>query len=171
MDLMEAIRRRRSVRSYRDKKVREDILQRILEAVRLAPSAKNRQEWRFVVVTDPAKRQHLQRAAKGQRFVGEAPVVVAGVATETDYVMSCGVPAAHVDVAIAMEHVALAAAAEGLGTCWIGAFYQDKAREALDVPDDCMVVALMPLGYPADRAGEKRRKPLDDVVSREHYSR
>jgi len=171
MDLMEAIRRRRSVRSYRDKDVPENILQRILEAARLAPSAKNRQEWRFVVVTDAKTRQQLRQAAKGQRFVGEAPVVVAGVATETGYVMSCGVPAAHVDVAIAMEHVALAAAAEGLGTCWIGAFYQEEAREALGVPDDCMVVALMPLGYPADTPGEKRRKPLDDVVSRERFER
>lgn len=171
MDLMEAIRQRRSVRSYQDKEVPEETLQQVLEAARLAPSAKNRQEWQFVVVTDDATREQLQRAAKGQRFVGEAPVVIAGVATGTAYVMSCGVPAAHVDVAIAMEHIALAAAAHGLGTCWIGAFYQDDAREALDVPEDCKLVALMPLGYPADRAGEKRRKPLDEVVSRERFTR
>ena len=171
MDLMEAIRQRRSVRSYQDKDIPEETLQRILEAARLAPSAKNRQEWKFVVVTDETTKQELQHAAKDQRFVGEAPVVIAGVATETGYVMSCGIPAAHVDVAIAMEHVALAAAAEGLGTCWIGAFYQDAAREALDVPEDCQVVALMPLGYPADTPGEKRRKPLDDVVSREQFRR
>jgi len=171
MDLMEAIRRRHSVRSYRDKEVPEETLQQVLEAARLAPSAKNRQEWTFVVVTDENTRRELQQAAKGQRFVGEAPVVIAGIATETGYVMSCGVPAAHVDVAIAMEHIALAAAAHGLGTCWIGAFYQDAARDALDVPGDCQVVALMPLGYPADTPGEKKRKPLDAIMSREHFTR
>lgn len=171
MDLMEAIRQRRSVRNYQDRDVPEDALQRILEAARLAPSAKNRQEWKFVVVTDAGTKKELQRAAKGQRFVGEAPVVIAGVATETGYVMSCGVPAAHVDTAIAMEHIALAAAAEGLGTCWIGAFYQDAAREALDVPENCQVVALMPLGYPADTPTAKRRKPLDAIVSRERFRR
>ena len=169
MDLMEAIRQRRSVRNYQDKDIPEETLQDILEAARLAPSAKNRQEWKFVVVTDEMTKQALQHAAKDQRFVGEAPVVIAGIATETGYVMSCGIPAAHVDVAIAMEHMALAAAAEGLGTCWIGAFYQDAARKALNVPEDCQVVALMPLGYPADIPGEKRRKPLEDVISQEQF--
>ncbi len=171
MELMETIRQRRSVRSYQDREVPEETLQHILEAARLAPSAKNRQEWTFVVVTDEVTKKRLQRAAKRQRFVGEAPAIIAGVATEPGYVMTCGVPAAHVDVAIAMEHIALAATAHGLGTCWVGAFYQDDVRKALDVPEDCTVVALMPLGFPADRREEKRRKQLDDIVSRERFRR
>ncbi|MDD5778731.1 MAG: nitroreductase family protein [Candidatus Thermoplasmatota archaeon] len=164
MDVMDAIRHRFSVRRYQDKDIPREVLEEVLEAARLAPSAKNRQEWQFVVVTDPEKKMRLSQAAKGQSFVAQAPAVIAGVATETGYVMTCGVPAAHVDLAIAMEHVALAAVEHGLGTCWIGAFYQEQAREILDLPPEWKVVALMPIGYPAVEAPEKRRRPLEDVV-------
>jgi len=136
----------------------------------LAPSASNRQMWKFVVVRDPEKRRLLVEAANGQSFVGEAPVVIAGVALRTSHVMSCEVPSYAVDLAIAMEHIALAAADEGLGTCWIGAFSQPKARQILGVPDQYKIVALMPLGYPADNPRPKVRKPLDDIVCYESFS-
>lgn len=164
MDVMDAIRQRFSVRRYQDREIPRKVLEDVLEAARLAPSAKNRQEWQFVVVTDPEKKTLLSQAAKGQSFVAQAPAVIAGVATENNYVMTCGVPAAHVDLAIALEHVALAAVEHGLGTCWIGAFYQEKARDVLSLPPEWTVVALMPIGYPAVEAPAKRRKPLEDVV-------
>ncbi|MEW6229344.1 MAG: nitroreductase family protein [Bacillota bacterium] len=167
---MEAIRQRRSVRAYKAQEVPADKLERILEAARLAPSASNRQMWKFVVVRDPEKRRLLAEAANGQSFVGEAPVVIAGVALRTSHVMSCEVPSYAVDLAIAMEHIALAAAGEGLGTCWIGAFSQPKARQILGVPDQYKIVALMPLGYPADSPRPKARKPLDDIVCYESFS-
>ncbi|MEM2715957.1 MAG: nitroreductase family protein, partial [Candidatus Thermoplasmatota archaeon] len=127
------------------------------------------QEWKFIIVKDKERRQKLCEAAKNQKFVSQAPVVIAGVATYTDYVMSNGIPACHVDLAIAMEHIALAAAERGLGTCWIGAFYQDKAKEVLKVPDNCKIIALMTLGYPKDKPVEKIRKKIDEIVCWEEF--
>jgi nitroreductase len=164
MELFEAIAERRSIRSYEDRDVEEEKLTQVLEAARLAPSASNRQEWKFVVVRDAALREQLAEAARGQRFVGEAPVVIAACAVEHDHVMSCGHPSHLVDVAIALEHIALAARALGLGTCWIGAFDQRKVRDVLGIPDSVEVIELMPLGYPTGWPAARDRKPMDEVA-------
>jgi nitroreductase len=144
--------------------VEQEKLQRILEAVRLAPSGSNRQPWKFVVVRDPEIRERLVPACSGQQFVGQAPVVIAGVGLMPDRTMRCDIPGDPVDLAIAMEHLALAAAAEGLGTCWIGAFYQDQVRQVLGIPDTVKVVQMMTLGYPADEPRPKSRKGLSEIV-------
>ena len=164
MDLYDAVRKRYSVRSYKDEPVPQDVLDRILEAARLAPSGSNRQPWKFVVVRDAETRARLVAVCNGQAFVGQAPVVIAGVGTMPDRVMSCDVPGDPVDVAIAMEHIALAATAEGLGTCWIGAFKQGPAREVLGIGKDAKVIEFMALGYPADSLRAKDRKPIDEIV-------
>jgi len=169
MDVYEAIERRFSVRAYEDRAVEEDKLQRILEAGRSAPSANNRQEWKFVVVRDAQLRVSLGEAA-GQPFVGSAPIVIAVVATETSKVMFCGVPAAPVDCAIAIDHMTLAAVAEGLGTCWIGHFDQNACRKLLDVPESATIIELLPIGYPAAAAGSKSRKPLSQVVAYDKFA-
>lgn len=116
MDLYETIKSRYSVRSYLSKPVEQEKLDRILEAARLAPSGSNRQPWKFVVVRDTETRRRMVGACNNQAFVAQAPVVIAAVGLMPDRVMSCGVPGDPVDVAIALEHVALAATAEGLGT-------------------------------------------------------
>jgi len=164
MDVMECIRSRRSVRSYEDREVEEEKLQQVLEAGRLAPSANNRQEWKFVVVRDRDLRGRLADAACGQAFVGEAPVVIAACAVETDRTMTCGHPAHVVDLAIALDHMALAARSLGLGTCWIGAFHQDKVKEVLGIPDAVQVIELMPLGYPTSWPDARPRKGTGEVV-------
>jgi len=164
MDIFEVIRERRSVRSYQDREIEEEKLQQVLEAARLAPSASNRQEWKFVVVRDKAVRQALVDAANGQSMVGEAPVVIAACAVEHDHIMSCGHPCFLVDVAIALEHMALAARGLGLGTCWIGAFNQDKARQVLGIPESVEVVELMPMGYPTEWPDARPRKGLSEIV-------
>ena len=169
MELKDAIRKRESVRDFEDKPVPEDKLLRILEAARLAPSASNRQAWKFIIVRDAVKRRELAKAAGGQHHVAAAPVVIGAVATMPQRVMSCGVPAYAVDLGIAMDHITLAAADEGLGTCWIGAFSQEKAREILHVPASCKVVTIMPLGYPGQAGGTKSRKSLDEIVCYETY--
>ncbi|MDD4446823.1 MAG: nitroreductase family protein [Methanothrix sp.] len=168
MDLMQAIRDRRSIRDYRDLPVEEEKLQAVLEAGRLAPSARNMQDWKFIVVKDAATRQKLAVAARDQQFVGQAPVVIAACGT-SDLVMTCGQPAYPIDVAIALDHMTLAAASLGLGTCWIGAFYEDKVKEILGVPPEIRVVALLPLGYPAKQPEPRPRKNLDDIVAWEHW--
>jgi nitroreductase len=170
MDVTKAIRDRRSVRSYENKDIPQEVLLKVLEAARLAPSANNRQPWKFVVVREAAKRAALAKAAKEQQFVAEAPVVIAAVAMEPERVMTCGVPTYAVDLAIAVDHMTLAAVDQGLGSCWIGAFYQEDVRKILKIPDEYKVATLLTLGYPRDQARFKNRKPLDEIVCYEGWS-
>jgi len=106
MDVYTSISTRKSVRAFRDRDVPENVISRLLEAARLAPSASNRQEWRFVVVRNPETRKRLARVASGQKFVGEAPVVIACCAETDGHVMACGQPCYPIDVAIAIDHLA-----------------------------------------------------------------
>jgi len=159
MTVREAIETRKSVRTWEDRDVPSEVLDRVMGAVRLAPSARNQQEWRFVVVRDAKLRAAVADAAAGQRFVGEAPVVVVACAVTDRRTMRCGHPAFLIDVAIALDHLSLAAVEEGLGTCWIGAFDPDRVRELLGIPSGVEVVELMPLGYPA-RPGTTRKDRL-----------
>jgi nitroreductase len=172
MDVMEAIKRRCSVRSYQERPVEERKLKSILEAARLAPSASNRQEWRFILVRDKDIRQRLMKAAKNQAFVGEAPIVIACCAETDNHVMSCGQLCYPIDVAVAVEHMVLKAVEEGLGTCWVGAFYEDKAKEILGIPGDIRIVELLTLGYPAKPCRvDKDRLALDEIVMYERWGR
>lgn len=170
METMEAIRTRKSIREYQDKPVPQDKLNVVLEAARLAPSGANRQEMKFVVVTDAGLRRKLSEASGGQKHVASAPVVIAAVATDPERVMVCGVPAYPVDVAIAVDHMTLAAWDVGLGTCWIGAFQQDRVREVLKIPSSCRVVSLLTLGFPAEGGRPKMRKALEELVCYDVYS-
>ncbi|MFB3883486.1 MAG: nitroreductase family protein [Armatimonadota bacterium] len=170
MRVSDAIAARHSVRKYEDRAVEPEKMQRVLEAARLAPSASNRQEWRFVVVQEQGLRKKLVEAARGQAFVGQAPVVIVACAAGTDHIMPCGLPSFSIDVAIALDHLSLAAVEEGLGTCWIGAFDQQKVKALLGIPDDVCVVELMPLGYPADAARPKQRKALGEIAMRERWN-
>jgi len=170
MEVSEAIRNRQSVRAYEDKPVPEEKLNRILEAARLAPSASNRQSWKFIVVKDAQRRRELSIAASGQSFVGEAPVIIAAVATEPASLMTCEVPRYAVDMAIAIEHMALAAVEEGLGTCWIGAFSQKKVKEILGVPEKYQVVTVLPLGFPKQEGRPKMRKSIQEIVCYETFT-
>ena len=169
MNVIECIRARRSVRSYEDRGVEEEKLRQVLEAGRLAPSANNRQHWKFVVVRDPERRRRLIGAAKGQSFVGEAPVLIVACATSSDHIMPCGHPSHLVNVAIAIDHMTLAARELGLGTCWIGAFDQDAVRGVLGIPKSVEVIELLPLGYPTSWPSARSRKPLEDVTNYDRW--
>ena len=168
--VLEAIKKRQSVRSYQDKEITEEILQQILEAGRLAPSANNKQHWKFIVVKDEDLRKKLVPACKNQKFVGEAPVVIAGCGTDPDYVMSNGEHAYSIDLAIALDHMSLEAASMGLGTCWIGAFYQDQVKEILGVPEDVRIVNLLTLGYPKKLGTKTGRKPLSEIICYDKFT-
>ena len=170
MELMEAIEKRRSIRDYDDRPVPEDKLKKVLEAARLSPSASNRQDRKFVVVTDEALRRMLAQAAFGQAHVAQAPVVIVAVSTNPDYVMACGVPSFSVDLAIAIDHMTLAAVDEGLGTCWIGAFHQDQVKHILGIPEKYTVAALLTLGFPRQTPQRTPRKALDEIVSYEKFT-
>ena len=169
MELYEAIEKRYSVRAYEDKPVEQEKLDRIFEAVRQAPSASNRQPWKFILVRDAETRKKLVPVCKDQAFVAEAAVVVAGVGLVPERRMACGVPSDPVDLGIAMEHLALAAVAEGLGTCWIGSFYQDQIHDLLDIPAEATVVEVMTLGYPAGEPQYRDRKGMDEIICYEKF--
>jgi nitroreductase len=170
VDTYEAIRVRKSVRSYLDTAVPHDVLDRVLDAARRAPSARNGQEWRFVVVRDAAKRQRIAVEAARQPFIATAPIILACCAVTDGRLMRCGQAAYPIDVAIAMDHLSLAAAAEGLGTCWIGSFDERMVKTMLAIPDEVRIVQLMPLGYPADPSRvEKSRLSLADIVRYEAW--
>ncbi len=170
MDVFEAIAARKSVRSFLDRPVEDEVLEKILEAARRAPSARNGQEWRFVVVRDRAMRERIAREAARQPFVGTAAVLLACCAQTDGRIMRCGQAAYPIDVAIAMDHLTLAAAALGLGTCWIGSFDEMLVQQMLGIPREVRVVQLMPLGYPVDPAPvAKARLRMEDIVHREHW--
>jgi nitroreductase len=169
MDVRKAVQSRRSIRAYDSRQVEEDKLLRVLESGRLSPSAGNRQERRFVIIRDAKTRKLLSEAARNQKFVAEAPVVIAACSVETEYVMACGQPAYPIDTAIAVDHITLAAVEEGLGTCWIGAFDEKKVKEILDIPESVRVVALLTLGYPSAIPRPTPRKNLDEIVMREKW--
>ncbi len=170
MEVRKAIQLRRSIRVYEPREVEEDKLSRILDAGRLSPSAGNRQERRFVVVSDAGKRKALSEAANNQSFVAQAPLVIAACSVETEYVMKCGQPAYPIDTAIAIDHMTLQAVEEGLGTCWIGAFDEKKAKGILNIPYNVRIVQLLTLGYPSEIPRPTSRKSLDEIVMREKWA-
>jgi len=170
MEVMEAIKARRSIREYEEKPVPDDKLHKLLEAARLSPSARNSQDRKFIGVRNKEQRLELARAARGQRHVATAPIVIAAVGTKPEYHMPNDVPAHPVDLAIALDHITLVAVEEGLGTCWIGGFIQETAREALKIPDKYIIAAMLTLGYPKTIPAEKPRKSFDEVFSYETFS-
>jgi nitroreductase len=169
MDLFEAIQKRYSCRAYQDRAVEPEKMVQILEAARLAPSARNIQDWRFVVVTDAKTRQALQTAAANQAFVSQAPVVIAACSCTNKRMNLCGQPYSSINVAIAIEHIALAATALGLATCWIGSFKPHQVRRILNIPGSIEVVELMTLGYPADKGASPKRLATDQIACYEQW--
>lgn len=169
MDVFTAINQRSSVRVYKDTAVEEDKLKKVLEAARLSPSASNRQEWKFIVVRNQEARRRLAKAAFGQSFIGEAPVVIVACGTETTSFMACGQPTYTVDVSIACSFMILQAYELGLGTCWIGAFREDEVKRILKIHEQVRVVAMTPLGYTNQFPSKKSRKTLDQIVCYEEY--
>ena len=170
MDLYQAIRARKSVRAYREEPVGDDTLARIFEAARLAPSARNDQEWRFVIVRGRDTRERIATEAAGQPFIGQAPVLVVCCAETDGRMMRGGQQAYPIDLAIAIDHLTLAATAEGLGTCWIGAYDENKVKDILGIPSAVRVVELLPLGYPVDPAPvQKSRLPLKSIMRYERW--
>jgi nitroreductase len=169
MEFRELIRNRYSVRAYKPDPVEEEKLQQVLEAMRLAPTAANRQPFQFIVVHTEGREQELRRIYDRAWFV-QAPLIIC----------ACGVPAQNwvsrdgknyndVDAAIAMDHLVLAATDLGMGTCWIAAFDPAAAREVLGLPDGVEPIAFTPLGYAADQPGPKERKALSELVRYERW--
>jgi len=171
MDVMEAIKVRRSVRAYGPEEVPEEVMRRVFEAGRLAPSAFNYQPWHYIVVMDERMRDELSKAAKFGKFLREAPVVLVACG---DTKRSPGWN--QVDVTISLQQMVLMATAEGLGTCWIGKLDKERVRELLDIPESWDVVAMLTMGYPREKvdlvakvARSGKRKEIGEIFSRERF--
>ena len=143
-----------------------------MDAARLAPSAKNIQPWKFIVVQDPKVIDDLAMACNNQLFIAQAPLVICGCALEAICYNGMGGywNSWAVDISIALEHIMLAAATEGLGTCWIGSFKEDEVRRILQIPDPVKIVALTPLGYPAQTPNSRPRKLLKEIICYDRWS-
>lgn len=169
MDVFEAISKRRSIRKYKNKSVDDEKLENILECARIAPSAANRQEWKFIVVKSKETREKLVEAANGQKFVGEAPITIVACSTESKRVMPCGQFAYTVDISIAVSFMILEATDQGLGTCWLGAYDEEKVRNILQIPENIRVPAMFTLGYADEEPHQRPRKHLSEIISSEKY--
>ncbi len=173
MDFYEVIRTRRSVRKYRHDPLPEEALTRVLEAARVAPSGSNRQPTRFIVIAEQATKWELVPLCHSQEFVAHAPLVIVACGRNLRYNRGewMGDCSMLVDVSIAVDHLTLAARAEGLGTCWIGSFNGPAMKEFFGLPEDVEVVALTPLGYPEGDAFTEPvgRKPLEELVMWEKW--
>ncbi len=171
MKILDIIRERRSVRKYKSDPIPDDVMGRVLEAARLAPSGKNGQPWKFILVEDQEMKEKLAEASRGQMFIANAPVVI----------VACGFPdksyqrqgnymkSWSIDVACAIDHLMLQAQEDGLGTCWIGAFEEKEVKPLLNIPEDVKVLALTPLGYPDEKPHDRGRKPMNEIISYEKY--
>ena len=170
MDFYEVLTARCSVRSYDKRPVEEDKLRRVLDAGRIAPSASNRQDWKFIAVQDREILQKLTEACE-QPWIAQAPVMIAVVGLN-NRIMFCEVPAAPVDCSIAIDHMTLAAVAEGLGSCWIGHFKQDECRQLLGIPAEYQIIQMLTLGYPGETPSKKTdRKSFEEVVCYDLFSK
>ena len=172
MDVFEAIKNRRSIRSYKTDPIDDKTITRLLEAVRLAPSGKNLQPWKFILVRGLNIKERLVTACRNQTFIAKAPNIIAACAFEKQSYDKMGSYMASwpIDVAIAMDHLTLAAASVGIGTCWIGAFDEGEVKKILNIPDDVRVVALTPLGYPEFMPPQRSRKSLEEIICYDKYS-
>jgi len=200
LDVFDAIKKRRSIRSYRADSIPDEVLDKLLNALRLAPSGGNRQPYRFIVVRDKETKAKLAAACnwspgspQGQAFIAEAPVVIVACTSKeralcryykdgkTFLAIEREIPAeadrspagylnlVDIDMAIAMDHLTLAAVAEGLGTCWISALDEQQVKKAVSVPEDIRVPAIMPVGYTDSWPEPRPRKELEKLIYYDRY--
>ena len=168
MDFYDVLKTRRSVRAYKPDSIPDEVFKRVMNAARIAPSGGNRQPSRYIAVKDDAHKQALIPLCNGQKFIAQAPVIIVacGKEIQTNRGGYMGELSVILDVGIAVDHLTLAARAEGLGTCWIGSFKNNEIKSFLDIPSIYQVVALTPLGYPeGDPFVEiTDRKSLDEII-------
>jgi nitroreductase len=163
MAVLDVIKKRYSCRAYRDKEIEQEKLDELLEAAREAPSAKNSQDWRFVVVRDKEMKSKVASSTNRPEVFAKAGVIIAAC-SNSDMVMTCGQAIGPIDVAIALEHISLQAIELGLGSCWIGSFEEKAVREALGVPEGVAIIELMAVGYPENGGRESSREPIEKIV-------
>ena len=172
MDVLEAIKGRRSIRAFKNEDISSETVEKLIDAARWAPSAGNIQPWEFIIVRNPEIKRNLAKAALNQSFIEEAPVVIVVCADEVRSSQGYGVRGKTLyciqDTAAATQNIHLAAYSLGLGTCWVGAFNEEEARKILEIPQGVRPVAIIPVGYPAEKPPARNRRPLNQII---HYEK
>ncbi len=161
MDVLDAIRKRRSVRSYTGESIPDDDLEVLFKSARDAPSGKNLQPWKFIVVKDKKTLQEMVPLCHNQGFVADSGVFIIGLTEDEKW--------AKVDLSIALDHLSLSAVPFGLGTCWIGAFDPDGLRSKFNVPDEYDITVCMTVGYPSEDGESPVKKSLEELIHWESY--
>ncbi len=174
MGIYEILENRRSVRKYKPDKVSDQVLEKLLDAARVAPSWKNQQCWRFIVVREPERKKQLADSMPdnnpAKRAVGEtAPIVLVLCADPEASGKQDGKDYYLLDAGLALQQLMLAAHAEGLGTCWVAWFNEEKVRSTCAVPNNYRVVALTPLGVPQKQPSARPRKDLEEIAYTEQW--
>jgi len=169
MDVIEATRTRRSIRRFKPEPLQEEHLRKILEAAQQAPSAGNKQPWRFIVVRNPNTKDSLGKIARNQTWISNAGVIIVALAMDKKSPQIYEKWAER-DVMIAVEHMVLSAWSLGYGTCWIGAFTEEDVKDLLDIPQEMTVINLLPIGVPAENPEKKSRKPFEEIFHEEKYA-
>jgi nitroreductase len=164
MEALEALKRRRSVRKFESRAVARELIETLVDAGRLAATARNVQPWEFVVVTDPATRKKLAETTDYGKFIAESPVCIVVFCKDTKYYLEDG--------SAATENILLAATALGLGSCWVAGdkkSYGRKIADMLNVPKDYALISLVAVGYPAEAPKMPPKRALDEVIHWETF--
>ncbi len=164
MDALEAIRQRRSVRKFTDRPVPHELLEKLIDAGRVAPTARNEQPWEFVVVTEAAKRKAIAQTTDYGPFIANAPACIAVLCKDTKYYLEDG--------CAATENILLAVTALGLGACWVAGDkkpYAGKILKMLGAPPEMKLISLIAVGFAADADGPKAKRPLNEVAHWEQF--
>ncbi|MCF6335477.1 MAG: nitroreductase family protein [Spirochaetales bacterium] len=169
MQIIDEIKNWVTIKKYTDRGVDPEVLDRILEAGIRAPSAKNRQPWRFIACVKPSVREKIQTASFGQDHVGAAPVIIAACTTNTEYKMPNGQDSYPIDISLAVSFMMIQARAEQLGTCVVTTYNEAEIKEILTVPYSMRVVMLLLLGHPDETPLLTSRKLKSRVISYNHW--
>jgi nitroreductase len=173
MDLLEIIKNRRSIRSYKKRDLPQETIDMLLEAARWAPSAGNVQPWAFVVASSQKMKQNLSTAAFGQKALEEASIVIVVCADEKLAEQSYGKRGKSLlclqDTAAATQNILLTAYSLGLGSCWVGAFKEDEVRRVIKAPKQMRPIALIPVGYPNEAPPATSRRPVSEIMHKETF--
>jgi|WetSurMetagenome_2_1015567.scaffolds.fasta_scaffold533394_1 nitroreductase len=170
MEFYDVILRRRSIRAYKKQEIPFEILHRILEAARLAPSASNLQPWKFIIIKDSEHKKDIAALCKQKMWIADASIIIAGVGTNPEYRMGSGQSAFQIDISTAFAQMSLAAVNEGLGVCWIGSFLMDEAKKYLKIPDKYPLIGFLTVGYPDEIPGQKERKGMEEITCYEKWA-
>lgn len=161
VSLVDIVLSRRSIRHYEKREIPKDVLDKILEAGRQAPSAANRQPFRLIVLTDSEIKKELSKGL-WNRFIKDSQITIVGCANISDTLTGKW---AVVDTSIALQSMVIAAWAMGVGSCWVGDFKEETVKKLLGIPDKWKIVALVTLGYPDEQPHPRRKKPFEELAS------